>query len=103
MEATGNGGLDLADFLHGEGVRVSVVNPARVKAYGESELVRNKTDRLPTPASPARRGPQGCGADRPLLPCPRAARLGITRLTSARLARAGSPLRRPQGHPRPRA
>jgi len=46
MEATGNWGLDLAAFLHGRGVRVSVVNPARVKAYGASELARNKTDRL---------------------------------------------------------
>jgi transposase len=46
MEATGNWGLDLAAFLHGRGLRVSVVNPARIKAYGESELARNKTDRL---------------------------------------------------------
>lgn len=46
MEATGNWGLDLATFLHGQGVRVSVVNPARIKAYGASELARNKTDRL---------------------------------------------------------
>jgi len=46
MEATGNWGLDLAAFLHGRAVRVSVVNPARVKAYGASELARNKTDRL---------------------------------------------------------
>lgn len=46
MEATGNWGLDLADFLHGQGILVSVVNPARIKAYGESELARNKTDRL---------------------------------------------------------
>jgi len=46
METTGNWGLDLAAFLHGHGVRVSVVNPARVKAYGASELARNKTDRL---------------------------------------------------------
>ena len=46
MEATGNWGLDLAAFLHGRGVRVSVVNPARIKAYGASELARNKTDRL---------------------------------------------------------
>ncbi len=46
MEATGNWGLDLATFLHGRGVQVSVVNPARVKAYGDSELARNKTDRL---------------------------------------------------------
>jgi transposase len=45
MEATGNWGLDLADFLRGHGVRVSVVNPARIKAYGESELARNGTVR----------------------------------------------------------
>ncbi len=46
MEATGNWGLELADFLHGQKLRVSVVNPARVKAYGQSELARNKTDKL---------------------------------------------------------
>jgi len=46
MEATSNYGLDLADFLHGHDVRVSIVNPARVKAFGASELVRNKTDKL---------------------------------------------------------
>lgn len=46
MEATGNWGLELADFLHDQGIRVSVVNPARIKAYGESELARNKTDKL---------------------------------------------------------
>jgi len=36
MEATGNWGLELADFLHAQQVRVSVVNPARIKAYGDS-------------------------------------------------------------------
>ena len=46
LEATGNWGLDLAAFLHGTGVQVSVVNPARIKAYGDSELARNKTDQL---------------------------------------------------------
>ncbi|MGI4793080.1 MAG: IS110 family transposase [Janthinobacterium lividum] len=46
MEATGNWGLDLAEVLHGEGMRVSIVNPLRVKAYGQSELARNKTDKL---------------------------------------------------------
>lgn len=46
LEATGNWGLDLADALHANGIRVSVVNPARIKAYGASELARNKTDRL---------------------------------------------------------
>jgi transposase len=51
LEATGNWGLDVAAFLHGQGqpcapVTVSIVNPARIKAYGASELARNKTDRL---------------------------------------------------------
>jgi transposase len=46
MEATGNWGLDLAEVLHGQGHRVSIVNPMRVKAYGQSELLRNKTDKL---------------------------------------------------------
>ncbi|MFL5337918.1 MAG: IS110 family transposase [Geminicoccaceae bacterium] len=46
MEATGNWGLELADLLHGRGVRVSVVNPGRIKAFGGSELARNKTDKL---------------------------------------------------------
>lgn len=46
MEATGNWGLKLADFLHAPGIRVSIVNLARIKAYGESELARNKTDKL---------------------------------------------------------
>ena len=48
MEATGNWGLKLAGFLHDQGIGVSVVNPARIKAYGESELARNKTDELDT-------------------------------------------------------
>jgi transposase len=38
--------LELADFLHAQQVRVSIVNPARIKAYGDSELARNKTDKL---------------------------------------------------------
>ncbi len=46
MEATGNWGLELADYLHAQEVRVSIVNPARIKAYGDSELARNKTDKL---------------------------------------------------------
>ncbi len=46
MEATGNWGLDLAAFLYGKQVQVSIVNPARIKAFGESELARNKTDKL---------------------------------------------------------
>ncbi len=46
MEATGNWGLDLAAFLHAAGITVSIVNPRQIKAFGESELARNKTDKL---------------------------------------------------------
>ena len=34
----------LATWLYDNGINVSVVNPARVKGYAQSELVRNKTD-----------------------------------------------------------
>lgn len=44
LEATGTYGDALALFLHDAGHTVSLVNPAQVKAYGESELSRNKTD-----------------------------------------------------------
>jgi transposase len=46
MEATGNYGLDLAIFLHDQGIQVSVVNPKQIKAFGAAELRRNKTDKL---------------------------------------------------------
>jgi len=45
LEATGCYGEPLALFLHQQGVRVSVVNPLRVKAFAQSELTRNKTDK----------------------------------------------------------
>ena len=46
MEATGGYGDDLALFLHAQGLRVSIVNPARIKAFGQSEGVRTKTDKV---------------------------------------------------------
>jgi transposase len=46
MEATGSYYELVADFLHEQGVTVSVVNPARIKAYAASQLSRNKTDKL---------------------------------------------------------
>ncbi len=46
MEATGIYYEALADFLHQKGYSVSVVNPARIKAYAQSQLRRNKTDKL---------------------------------------------------------
>lgn len=46
LEATGTYGLDLAHYLYQTGMKVSVVNPACVKAFGQSELRRTKTDRV---------------------------------------------------------
>lgn len=46
MEATGNWGLDLAAHLHAASLTVSIVNPKQIKAFGEAELSRNKTDKL---------------------------------------------------------
>jgi transposase len=44
MEATGAYWEALALHLHQLGQRVSVVNPARIKAFAQSELLRTKTD-----------------------------------------------------------
>jgi hypothetical protein len=45
MEATGAYRLSLADFLSARGFHVSVVNPAQIAAFGNSELSRTKTDK----------------------------------------------------------
>lgn len=44
IEATGRYGEAVAIYLHEYGYPVSLVNPARIKAYGASRLKRNKTD-----------------------------------------------------------
>jgi transposase len=46
LEATGNYGEDLAIYLHEAGHTVSIVNPARIKGFAQSELIRTKTDKL---------------------------------------------------------
>lgn len=46
MEATGRYGDDLAMFLHARGMTVSITNPLQIKAFGQSELVRTKTDKV---------------------------------------------------------
>jgi len=46
MESTGRYGDALATYLHEQKHQVSMVNPARVKKYAESQLKRNKTDKL---------------------------------------------------------
>ena len=45
LEATGPYSEALALYLHQQGHTVSVVNPVRIKAFGQSELRRNKDDR----------------------------------------------------------
>ena len=46
MEATAGFGDDLALFLVARDIVVSMVNPLRVKAFGQSEMVRTKTDKV---------------------------------------------------------
>jgi len=45
LEATGQYGDEVSEYLYAQGHDVSVVNPARIKRYGESKLHRNKTDK----------------------------------------------------------
>jgi transposase len=45
LEATGPYSEALALYLHEQGHTVSVVNPAQIKAFAQSELLRNKDDR----------------------------------------------------------
>ena len=45
MEATGQYGEEIAEYLYERDHLVSVVNPARIKRYGQSKLHRNKTDK----------------------------------------------------------
>lgn len=46
LEATGVYSEQVAEEMHKRKYRVSVVNPARIKAYAASQMQRNKTDRL---------------------------------------------------------
>lgn len=46
MEATGRYGEGLAEYFFHAGHQVSVVNPARIKKYAQSQLRRNKNDQM---------------------------------------------------------
>lgn len=46
MESTGVYGEALAEYLYDKGYKVSVVNPARIKGFAQSELIRTKTDKV---------------------------------------------------------
>lgn len=45
MESTNVYGEALAEYLHDRGFTVSIVNPARIKGFAQSELIRTKTDK----------------------------------------------------------
>ena len=45
MESTGVYWEELAEYLYDQGFSVSVVNPARIKGFAQSELIRSKTDK----------------------------------------------------------
>jgi transposase len=45
LEATGRYGEAIAEYLFGQGHKVSVVNPSRIYSYGRSKLRRSKTDK----------------------------------------------------------
>ena len=46
LEATGSYGEGIATFLHDKGLIVSIVNPARIKGFAQSEGLRTKTDKV---------------------------------------------------------
>lgn len=46
MEATGDYGTKLADFLYHKNYEVNVINPVCIKAFSNSKLVRTKTDEI---------------------------------------------------------
>lgn len=46
LEASGSYGDDRCDYRYAQGYRLSVINPARIKAYGASQLKRHKTDAM---------------------------------------------------------
>lgn len=46
MESTSVYGEGLGEYLYDSGFKVSIVNPARIKGFGQSELIRSKTDKI---------------------------------------------------------
>jgi transposase len=46
MEASSTYSEELATYLHDTGHTVSVVNPARIKGFAQSELLRTKNDKV---------------------------------------------------------
>ena len=46
MEATGHYSERLAEYLVGEGIKVSIVNPRQIKDFARAKMTRNKNDAL---------------------------------------------------------
>jgi transposase len=46
LEASSTYGDELAAYMHDAGHSVSIVNPARIKGFAQSELMRTKNDKV---------------------------------------------------------
>lgn len=46
LEATGTYGQAVCAYVYAQGLAVSLLNPAQIKAYAKSQLKRHKTDRI---------------------------------------------------------
>jgi transposase len=97
MEATGGLGDDLALFLHERGVTVSIVNPLRIKAFGQSELVRTKTDKVDAGVIARFCRSQPPAPWQPPSPCMRDLRALVRRCAALKEMRAQELQRRAQG------
>jgi transposase len=99
MEATGAYGDDLALFLHAAGFVISIVNPLRVKAFGQSELVRGKTDKADAGVIARFCRAQTPQPWSPPSPALRALRALVRRCAALKEMRVGEMQRRSQGSP----
>ena len=97
MEATGGYGDDLALFLHGQSIRVSIVNPLQIKAFGQSELVRTKSDKVDAGVIARFCRSHGPAAWAPLSPVSRDLRELVRRCAALKAMRVQELQRRSQG------
>lgn len=102
MEATGGFGDDLALFLYGCKIAVSIVNPLRIKAFGQSEMVRTKTDKVDAGVIARFCRSQAPDLWQPPSPCLRELRALVRRCAALKDMRVQELQRRAQGTASPR-
>jgi len=97
MEATGGFGDDLALFLYDHQIVVSIVNPLRTKAFGQSELTRTKTDKVDAGVIARFCRSQSPDPWQPSSPCIRELRALVRRCAALKEMRVQELQRRTQG------